>query len=74
MSIDNDESNPYEAKFCIVSEAMPMKRNFVLPHWNDLLKWFCKLFLYSFSFTCFVVELFHFVSDVHVNLYVQIHA
>ena len=45
---------------------MPMKRNVLFSDWKDLLKSFCKLF-YSFSFTCLVVELFHFVYDVHAN-------
>ena len=48
------------SQFDLVNERLlkvPMKRIFLLTNWKDLLKWFCKLF-YSFSFTCFVVELF----------------
>ena len=52
---------------------VPMKRNLLLSHWKDLSKWFSKLF-YSFSFTCFLVELFHFVYDAHATYLRQIHA
>ena len=47
-----------ENKVCY---TLKVKRKFLVSHWKDLLKWLiCKLF-YSFSFTCFVVELFQFV-------------
>ena len=48
----------------ILIKGTALRKN--LTYLKELMKWFCKLF-YSFSFTCFVVELFHFVYDVHAN-------
>ena len=42
---------------------VPISRKILLSPMKELLKFFCKL-LYSFSFACFVVEVFQFVCNI----------